>query len=219
MATTPYILNEIQSIDLGTTVAELKEAFKSSSYSHLPIVKDKVLIGLISETDMEGIEDSEKEIGNFYDLFQLFFSEESSNLLEILKLFAIHETNLVPVVNAQKNYIGYYDLIDILHEYNDTPFMKHEGELLILEKEIHDYSFFEVCQIVESNKGQVLGLFISESSDEKIKITLKFDAQEINEIIQSFRRYNYRVLSNHKEDLHLEDLIDRSNYLQKYLNI
>jgi len=40
-----------------------------------------------------------------------------------------------------------------------------------------------------------------------------------NKIIQTFRRYNYTVLSKHVEDAYLEDLKDRSNYLQKYLNI
>jgi hypothetical protein len=88
-----------------------------------------------------------------------------------------------------------------------------------LEKEIQDFSFSQVCQIVETNNGKVLGLFISEISGAIVKITLKFNAREINEIIQTFRRYNYNVLSKHKEDFYLEDLKERSDYLQKYLNI
>jgi hypothetical protein len=41
----------------------------------------------------------------------------------------------------------------------------------------------------------------------------------MNAIVQTFRRYNYLVVSNHEEDRFLEDLKDRSNYLDKYLNI
>jgi len=48
---------------------------------------------------------------------------------------------------------------------------------------------------------------------------LKFDAPDINKIFQAFRRYNYKVLSDHQEDFYLEDLKERSIYLQKYLNI
>ena len=59
----------------------------------------------------------------------------------------------------------------------------------------------------------------TDNSNNFIKITVKFNAQDINEIIQSFRRYDYQVLSQHKEDYFLEDLKDRSDYLQKYLNI
>ena len=52
-----------------------------------------------------------------------------------------------------------------------------------------------------------------------MKISLKFSSQDVNEIIQSFRRYDYKVLSDHKEDFYLEDLKDRNDYLRKYLNI
>ena len=91
--------------------------------------------------------------------------------------------------------------------------------VLLLEKELQDFSFSQVCQIVESNNGKILGLFISETTGVIVKITIKFNSQDVNEIIQAFRRYNYNILSKHKEDFFLEDLKERSDYLQKYLNI
>ena len=72
---------------------------------------------------------------------------------------------------------------------------------------------------MESNKGKVSGIFVIEANGNSAKFMVKFNAQDINEIIQSFRRYEYQVLSNHIEDYFLKDLKDRSNYLQKYLNI
>ena len=41
----------------------------------------------------------------------------------------------------------------------------------------------------------------------------------MNAIVQTFRRYGYTIISEHEEDKFLEDLKDRSNYLDKYLNI
>lgn len=218
MKTTPYILNEFKAFTLQSKIADVKLFFNNTTYSHFPILKNNQLIGLISETDIQGIEDN-NTLEKFYDLSNLFFTKESTNLLEILKNFASHETNLIPVINNQNEYLGYYDLIDILHVYKDTPFLNNEGVLVLLEKEIRDYSFSEICQIVESNNGKILGVFISETNTTTVQVTLKFSSQDINEIIQSFRRYNYKVLSNHKEDFYLEDLKDRTNYLQKYLNI
>ena len=77
----------------------------------------------------------------------------------------------------------------------------------------------QLCQIVESEKGMILGIFIAEINATTTKIALKISSKEINELLQSFRRYNYQVLSNHKEDFFMEELKERSNYLQKYLNI
>lgn len=219
METTPYILKEFKAFTTHTKIADVKLLFRETTYSHFPIVEDNHLLGLISKIDILGIFEDEKELGNFQSLFQLFFTEEDNNLLEILKIFAANESNLIPVINDKKLYLGYCDLIDILHVYNNTPFLKNEGTVLGIEKNIIEYSFREICEIVESNNGSLLGIFISEADATSVKITIKFFAQDVNEIIQSFRRYNYKVLSKHKEDFYLEDLKERSNYLQKYLNI
>ncbi len=219
METTPYILKDFKAFTTQTSIADVKSFFKETTYSHFPIVEKNKLIGLISETDVQGIENNEAVLGDFQFLFNFYLVEESNNLLELLKVFASNETNIIPALNNNNDYIGYYDLIDVLHIYNATPFLNNEGAIILLEKEKSHYSFSEVCQIVESHNGIVLGLFISEENSSSVKITLKFGAPDINEILQSLRRYNYKVLSNHKEDFYLEDLKERSIYLQKYLNI
>ncbi|MDF1516680.1 MAG: CBS domain-containing protein [Lutibacter sp.] len=219
METTPYILKEFKAFTTRTKIADVKLIFSETTYSHFPIVEEGHLLGLIAEIDIRSIFEDDKELGDFQYLFQFFFTEEENNLLEILKIFAANETNLIPVINNKKEYLGYCDLIDILHVYNNTPFLKNEGTVLGIEKNVSEYSFSEICQIIESNDGKLLGIFISESDAATVKITLKFYSLEVNKIIQSFRRYNYNVLSKHKEDFYLEDLKERSSYLQKYLNI
>jgi len=219
MKATPNILTDFKAFTLQTKIAEVKSFFKENTFSHFPIVENKKLIGLISEMEVQGIYEDEDNLENYKYLIKLFFIKEHTNFLEILNAFAINETNLVPVVNQEQNYIGYYDLIDILHIYNNSPFLSNEGIIILLEKEIRDYSFSEICQIVESNNGKVLGIFISKTTPSMVTITLKFNSPEANEIIQSFRRFNYHVLTKHKEDYLLDELKDRTDYLQKYLDI
>ena len=77
----------------------------------------------------------------------------------------------------------------------------------------------QVAQIVESNNGRLLGCFISESLGDKVQITVKISLGGLSEIIQTFRRYNYDIISEHQEDAYLNTLKDRSDYLDKYLNI
>ena len=221
METTPYILKEFEPFSLETTIEEVRSFFNETTFTHFPVVENKLLIGLISENNIEGIDidENQKEIGYFQYLFHSFFMEQTISLIEIITISGTHRTNIIPVINAAKEYLGYYDLIDVLQVYNETPFLKNEGTVLILEKEAREVSFSEICQIIETNKGKVLGVFISDSTPTSFKITLKFSSPDVNEIIQSFRRYEYHILSKHKEDFYLEDLKDRSEYLQKYLNI
>jgi len=219
METTPYILNDFKAISLEHTVAEMKLLFNETSFSHFPVVKNNQLIGLISEESIQEIEDNDKEVGYFQYLFSLFHIENNSCLLDVLGVFSTNNSNLVPVLNDKNEYVGYFKINDILQLYNNTPFLKSEGVVILLEKEVRDYSFSEICQIVESNNGKIIGLFISESNPTTVKITIKINSKEINEILQSFRRYDYKVISTHKEDFYLKDQKERSEYLQKYLNI
>jgi hypothetical protein len=103
--------------------------------------------------------------------------------------------------------------------FHQTPFLKEQGRIIKVRKGILDYSMSQITQIVESNNGKLLGLFISESDVSTIEVTMKISLGAINEIIQSFRRYNYEIISEHQEDNYINSLKERSDYLDKYLNM
>ena len=77
----------------------------------------------------------------------------------------------------------------------------------------------QIAQIVESNNGKLLGLFVSEANNEKVQVTVKITLGSLNDIIQTFRRYNYEIMSEHHEDNYMNNLKERSEYLDKYLNM
>ena len=52
-----------------------------------------------------------------------------------------------------------------------------------------------------------------------MEITVKISQSGLNDIIQTFRRYEYEIISEHQEDSYLNSLKERSDYLDKYLNI
>ena len=62
-------------------------------------------------------------------------------------------------------------------------------------------------------------MYISLRKSDSIQVTLRILTKDINEIIQTFRRYNYNLVLDHKDDVYLEDLKDRSEYLKKYLKM
>jgi hypothetical protein len=148
-----------------------------------------------------------------------FFVRENTNWLDILEAFALNHCNIMPVLGVSNKYMGYYELSDILNLFNDTPFLNEAGGIIVVEKGIREYSFSEICQIVESNDAKVLGVFISKMGTETIQITVKIGHTGMNAIVQTFRRYNYNVVSHHEEDIFIDDLKQRSDYLDKYLNM
>ncbi|MEL6305600.1 MAG: acetoin utilization protein acuB, partial [Bacteroidota bacterium] len=48
---------------------------------------------------------------------------------------------------------------------------------------------------------------------------LKVGSPNLNEVAQTFRRYNYNIEFGNSDDQYVEDLKQRSDYLEKYLNV
>ena len=125
----------------------------------------------------------------------------------------------MPVLNKKMDYLGYYELSDILDIFSNSPFLHIDGTEIVAEKSKKEFSVSEVSQIIESNNGRLLGFYISHQTPDITQITVKVISEDMNEIIQTFRRYNYNVVSRFEDDFYLQDLRERSNYLQKYLDM
>ncbi|WP_159951581.1 CBS domain-containing protein [Polaribacter septentrionalilitoris] len=219
MNITEYLSEEIRPLRLKDDVKKAQKVFKSYPITHFPVIENNMLLGNFAEEDIQTIENKEDELVMYNHLLNSFFADEKATVLELLKIFADNDSNIIPILNDKKEYIGYLDLRDVLDVFSSSPFMIEEGETLIVEKLQNDFSMSEITQIVESNGGKLLGLYISEKTGEFVQITVKVISDEINEIMQTFRRYDYKIVSMHENDIYLEDLKNRSDYLQKYLEM
>ncbi len=218
MKTSLYIINEIDPLVTTAKVADAQFLFNELTYTHFPVLKDGTYIGCISEADVRCFE-TEKTLESYLYALEGFFVRNDANWLDILESFAQNHSNIMPVLDDTNSYQGYFELRDIMNFFNETPFLSEPGNILIVEKGVLDYSFSEVSQIVESNSAKLLGLFISNLENDVIQITLKINDSDINNIVQTFRRYSYNIVSKHQEDSFLNNLKERSKYLEKYLNI
>ncbi|MFV8332691.1 CBS domain-containing protein [Flavobacterium sp. GSP14] len=215
---TEYITNDVKAIDSFDSIAAVQNFFSDLHFSHFPVLEDGVYIGSIAAEDIETF-DSDKKIVDYRFTLEGFFTKTDTMWLDVLEVFAKNNTNLVPVLDENNSYVGYYEIEDIMKFFHETPFLQEPGGIIVVRKGVLDYSMSQITQIVESNNGKLLGLFVSESSIDSIEITLKITLGAMNEIIQTFRRYNYEIISEHQEDNYINNLKERSDYLDKYLNI
>lgn len=215
---TEYITNDFKAIDSQETIATVQDFFNDLHFSHFPILEEGIYIGSIASDDVETF-DSDKLISDYRYTLEGFFTRNNTTWLDVLEIFAKNHTNLIPVLDEDNKYVGYYEIEDIMKFFHETPFLKEPGGIIVVQKEILDYSMSQITQIVESNNGKLLGLFISEADVESVQITMKISLGSMNEIIQTFRRYNYEIISEHHEDNYINNLKERSDYLDKYLNI
>ncbi len=217
--TIDYILNDIKPLKIGDKIKKAQALFEQNPASHLPVIDRNIFYGNIAKQDVEFTDYSDEILDEIKPLIQTFYATIDMNWFEVLQYFATYNCNLLPVLNGSKKYVGYYELDDFLNLFKCTPFLHEEGVILVISKEVSDYSFSQITQIVESNNATLLGAFVSKIENDVAQITLKLSLHDINNTLNSFRRYNYQILNEFEKDKYLEELNNRSNYLQKYLNI
>lgn len=213
-----YIINDIKPVDINAKIGDLQELFNELTYSHVPIQDAGVYLGCMSENDAHCFE-SESIIKDFNYAIEGFYVRNNTNWLDVLEMFSKNSCNIMPVLNEHNVYLGYYELNDIIGLFSETPFFAEQGNILIVEKGIQDYSFSQISQIVESNNGRILGTFVSKIESDMVQITLKIGNTGLNDIIHSFNRYGYNIVLGHEKESYAESLKERSEYLKKYLNI
>jgi len=213
-----YITNDYKAIDSQETITDVQDFFIDVPFSHFPVLNEGVYLGSIATDDVETF-DTDKRVADYKYALEGFFARKNMIWLDVLEVFAKNHTNVVPVLDDANAYLGYYELEDIVKFFHETPFLKEQGGIIVVKKSIMDYSMSQITQIVESNNGKLLGLFVSDADTESVEITVKIALGSMNDIIQTFRRYNYEIVSEHNEDNYLNSLKERSDYLDKYLNI
>lgn len=215
---TDYINNDFKAIESGDSIASVRDFFEENHFSHFPVIENGVYIGCISSEEVENFE-SNKKVSDYRYSLGGFFARTNMFWIAVLEVFSRNNTTLIPVIDMENNYVGYYEITEVIQNFYETPFIKDMGGVIIVEKSVLDFTISQVAQIVESNDGRILGLYVSKTNSDKVQLTIKIAMGAINDILQTFRRYEYEIISEHKEDVFLNDLKDRSDYLDKYLSI
>ena len=213
-----YINVDFKPFKKTDSVFEIKSFFEESDFSHFPLVEETTYLGCLSNEDALFF-DEDKFVSDYNYSLKGFFGYKEYDLITILDLFAKNKTNIMPILDENKSYVGYYHIEDMISLLCELPFLNEYGGLLIVEKDADNYTMAQTAQIAESSNAKVLGMFVSKIVDQKVIITIKLNQDVTDEVLQSFRRYGYEIINKHDEDSYLSKLKERSEYLDKYLNI
>jgi len=188
---------------------------------HLPIVNNKQLLGLISETDILD-QDQGEAVGSYPLSLTRPYVKDGDHIYEVLRVLHEFKLTIVPVVDAEDNYMGMITQADLLRFFAQTGSFTEPGSILVLEMSRRDYSLAEISRIVESESAAVLSCYVTTAltgADQNIDVTIKINRQEIARIIASFERYDYRIKASFQETEYFETLKDRYDSLLNYLNV
>ncbi len=212
------LIQTLPTFELDQHIELIRVFFEDHTFSHIAVVNQDRFVGMIAENDIECFEDR-SQLSDVVSSLQPFFVTPQSNWLDVLEQFGRNDSNILPVVDHEGRVMGYYDLNEVVGGFIETPFFTEPGGVIVVAVGIKDYSFSEISQIVEGSNSRILGAFISDSQNDVVQITLKLSAGNLNEVLQTFRRYNYTIEYGNEADQYMGELQKRNDYLGKYLNI
>ena len=122
MNTQQYIINDIKPFEVTTKIKDVQNMFNQLTSSHILVKKKAEYIGCISENDVHSF-DGNKLLSDYLIALEYFFVRDNTNWLDILEAFALHNSNIMPVLGKDNKYLGYYELSDIMSLFNNTPFL------------------------------------------------------------------------------------------------
>jgi signal-transduction protein with cAMP-binding, CBS, and nucleotidyltransferase domain len=145
---------------------------------------------------------------------------EHQYFYEVLKLASDQQLSIIAVVDDAGQYMGSITQNDLISYFAKSMSVDLPGGVIILEVSENDYSLTEIANIVESNDAKILSSYIiSKTNSIKLEVVIKVSKINLDSIIKTFERYNYKIVASYQESTNYDELRDNYDSLINYLNI
>lgn len=212
--------DEILPLKTSDTCSFAMNAMEENRVSHLPVVNERELLGVVTEFDLVNHLDLNDPVGNVKLSLPHAFISDHQHVFDAMKMITEMKLSLLPVVDQRNSFIGIITLPGLVKYLTMNTSVLNPGGLIVLEVAENNYSMAEISQIVESNNARIIGAFFTTRPDSTvIDLTLKINDVDLNPVIQTFERYNYNIKATFAEKDDMDDLKERYDALMNYLSI
>lgn len=204
--------------DSGEKALSLMDSYK---VSHLPVLKENELVGIVAESDIYDAENTAMPIKEMKLVAIVPFVMEYQHLYEVIDLAVKLQLTVVPVLRKDSSYCGVVILRDIVKSVGDALSVQEPGGIVVLEMNTQDYALNEIARIVENNDAKILSSYVKAlNGGSRIELTLKINKINVSSIMQTFRRFDYQIKTSftHQDDMQ-EVMANRYNELMRMFDV
>jgi len=210
----------IPSLHLNDPVSQALDLMADFHVTHLPVVVEDKLAGLVSEDDLLNVENDEMLLSQLQPSFSKIAAHADAFFFEAVQLVNENGLTLIPVIAGDLEYTGSIIATDLLKQLGRNSGVNDLGGIIVLEMEKVSFSFTEISKLVETNDAQIIQLnTYTDAPSGNFYITLRINKAEISDIVATFQRYEYQVKYYFGEELYENELRNNYDHLMNYLNI
>jgi len=210
----------IPSFHLNDPVSQALDLMADFHVTHLPVVAEDKLAGLVSEDDLLNIEDDSTRLAQLQPMFSQISVRSESFFFEAAQMVNEYGLTVIPVVSGESEYAGAISATDLLKQLGKMTGVSDTGGIIVLEMDKVSFSFSEISKLVETNDAQITQLNThTDALSGSFYIILRINKAEISDIVATFQRYEYQVKYYFGEELYENELRNNYDHLMNYLNI
>jgi acetoin utilization protein AcuB len=214
------ITDEIPPLKDSDTVELALDWMEQFKVSHLAVVKDRTLIGLVSESDLMDYNQPEDALSELKTPLLKPIIHHYQHSYDLLKLMMSFNLTLIPVLDENEMYKGCITLKGLLQNLSSMASVQNPGAVIVLEVNQADYSLTQIANIVEGNDAKILSAHVSSLPDStKMEVTLKVNQEDLSRILQTFYRYNYNVKASFHQSNYENDMKNKLDEFLHFLKI
>ena len=209
---------------LDLQIPSLNEDFDVSSalrwmdefrVNELPVIVEGKFMGMLAETQLLDLEGQEHFIMPALKKASIL---PDDHFFGMVHHFAQTQASIAAVVSKNDEYLGCVSREDLVDVLNDLTSAHIEGGVFILEMHPRDYTLQQIARIVEENDAKITTLFSYPNERGMLEVMIKTDIKNINPVLRSLERFDYRVRSSFQHADANVDLLDRYDTLMRFLD-
>lgn len=220
MLVSDLITDEIPPLKHTDTVQMALDWMEQFKVSHLAVIKERELVGIVSEHDLIDYSNLDEKLEDLKVPLLKPIIHNYQHTYDLLKLMMSFNLTLIPVLDDKEQYKGCISLKGLLQNISTMASVQNVGGVIVLEVNQVDYSLTQIANIIEGNDAKILSAHVSSIPDStKMEVTLKINKEDLSRILQTFYRYNYNVKASfHNSDFE-SGLKDKLDQFMHFLNI
>ncbi len=220
MLVADLITDEIPPLKHTDTVEMALDWMEQFKVAHLAVVKDRELIGLVSETDLMDYNRPDETIEELKIPLLKPIIHNYQHTYDLLKLMMSFNLTLIAVLDDKELYKGCITLKGLLANLSSMASVQNPGGVIVLEVNQADYSLTHISNIIEGNDAKILSAHVSSLPDStKVEVTLKLNVEDLSRVLQAFYRYNYTVKASFQHGDFENGMKNRLDEFLHFLNI
>jgi acetoin utilization protein AcuB len=146
---------------------------------------------------------------------------DSDHILDAARVMLLRNRTHLPVVDKAGTYLGSVSKVTLIDSVVRLLNLREHGSVIMIEMDARDYMLSDVIRIIEAEGARILSLTIQapDSIQERFRISVKLNLDDLARVGAALRRYGYLISSESHSDWSDLELSDKADEFLRFLDI